>query len=160
MTVGFFDDIYIPASYLPQPTALFVLPFSTCAGCSYPSSDPNERAHFWLPDSDLSSTHELLDTPVSERMYIDQGEVVRVRVEADDFFDDEPGPPKMADGVQVHREAKRAPYNVVVSIVVHPLSNTTLTLTPPLNSVQLQNKVLVLWYGGTEQGKKKRGRRR
>jgi DNA-directed RNA polymerase III subunit RPC8 len=58
----------------------------------------------------------MLETPVAERMYIDQGEVVRVRVEADEFFDDEPGPPKMADGVQVHREVKRAPYNVIVSI--------------------------------------------
>ncbi|KAG5641879.1 hypothetical protein DXG03_004019 [Asterophora parasitica] len=100
LSVGFFDDIYIPVAYLPQPTAF----------------DPNERAHFWLPDSDLEKTHEMLDTPVAERMYIDQGEVVRVRVEADDFFDDEPGPPRMADGVQVHREAKRAPYNVVCSI--------------------------------------------
>jgi DNA-directed RNA polymerase III subunit RPC8 len=57
----------------------------------------------------------MLETPVAERMYIDQGEVVRVRVEADDFFDDEPGPPKMADGVQVKREVKRAPYNIIVS---------------------------------------------
>ncbi|KAF5379453.1 hypothetical protein D9615_006558 [Tricholomella constricta] len=100
LSVGFFDDIYIPVSYLPQPTAF----------------DPNERAHFWLPDSDLGTTHEMLDTPVSERMYIDQGEVMRVRVEADDFFDDEPGPPKMSEGVQVHREVKRAPYNVICSI--------------------------------------------
>ncbi|KAG6860454.1 hypothetical protein C0991_011934 [Blastosporella zonata] len=58
----------------------------------------------------------MLDTPITERMYIDKGEVVRVRVEADDFFDDEPGPPKMAEGVQVQREAKRAPYNVTCSI--------------------------------------------
>ncbi|KAF8240250.1 hypothetical protein L208DRAFT_1352865 [Tricholoma matsutake] len=100
LTVGFFDDIYIPASYLPQPSAF----------------DPNERAHFWLPDSELTTTHEMLETPVTDRMYIDQGEVVRVRVEADDFFDDEPGPPKMADGVQVLREVKRAPYNIICSI--------------------------------------------
>lgn len=100
LSVGFFDDIYIPVSYLPQPTAF----------------DSNERAHFWLPDSELTTTTEMLDTPVTERMYIDQGEVVRVRVEADDFFDEEPGPPKMAEGVQVRKEAKRAPFNVVCSI--------------------------------------------
>jgi len=100
LTVGFFDDIYIPASYLPQPCAF----------------DPNERAYFWLPDSELTTTHEMLETPVAERMYIDQGEVVRVRVEADDFFDDEPGPPKMAEGMQVKSEVKRAPYNVICSI--------------------------------------------
>jgi hypothetical protein len=28
VTVGFFDDIYIPTAYLPQPSALFVPPFS------------------------------------------------------------------------------------------------------------------------------------
>ncbi|GLB41509.1 putative RNA polymerase III subunit Rpc25 [Lyophyllum shimeji] len=100
LSVGFFDDIYIPIAYLPQPNAF----------------DPNERAHFWLPDSELTSTTEMLDTPLAERMYIDQGEVVRVRVEGDDFFDEEPGPPKMAEGVAVHREAKRAPYNVICSI--------------------------------------------
>jgi len=100
LTLGFFDDIYIPASYLPQPSAF----------------DSNERAHFWLPDSELTSTHEMLETPIAERMYIDQGEVVRVRVETDEFFDDEPGPPKMAEGVQVQREVKRAPYNIICSI--------------------------------------------
>jgi DNA-directed RNA polymerase III subunit RPC8 len=56
----------------------------------------------------------MLNTPVAERMYIDQGEVIRVRVEADDFYDDEPGPPKAAEGVQIQREVKRAPYNLIV----------------------------------------------
>ncbi|KAL9713327.1 DNA-directed RNA polymerase III complex subunit Rpc25 [Leucoagaricus gongylophorus] len=100
LTMGFFDDMYVPAVYLPQPVAF----------------DPNERAHFWLPDSEASTSHQLLDSPVSERMYIDQGEVLRVRVEAEDFYDDEPGPPKMTEGVQVMREPKRAPYNIICSI--------------------------------------------
>lgn len=78
-------------------------------------SDPNERAHFWLPDSDATTAHELLDSPVTSRMYIDKGDVVRARVEADEFYDDEPGPPKAAEGVQVHREAGRAPFSLVVS---------------------------------------------
>ncbi|KAG5650037.1 hypothetical protein H0H81_000987 [Sphagnurus paluster] len=133
LTVGFFDDIYIPVAYLPQPSALYV-PFhpathphtSSKANFTlnlnhtphHPPSDPTDRAHFWLPDSplDSSQTHELLDTPVTARMYLDAGEPVRVRVEADEFFDDEPGPPKMADGVQVPRAAGvgRAPYSVIV----------------------------------------------
>jgi len=87
-------------------------------------SDPNERAHFWLPDSEASVSRQLLDSPVSERMYIDQGEVLRVRVEAEDFYDDEPGPPKMAEGVQVMREPKRAPYNIIVGSSV-PICNFT-----------------------------------
>jgi len=86
------------------------------------SSDPNERAHFWLPDSEAPVSQQLLDSPVSERMYIDQGEVLRVRVEAEDFYDDEPGPPKMAEGVQIMREPKRAPYNIIVGSSV-PICN-------------------------------------
>lgn len=49
-------------------------------------------------------------------MYIDQGEIVRVRVEADEFYDDEPGPPKAAEGVVIKREARRAPYTIIVRV--------------------------------------------
>lgn len=87
------------------------------------SSDVNERAHFWLPSAEATATtHELLDSPTSERMYIDQGEIVRVRVETDEFYDDEPGPPKAQEGIQVVREARRPPYNVTVSFLLPPES--------------------------------------
>ncbi len=102
VTMGFFDDIYIPSIYLPQPSAF----------------DPNERAFFWVPESELTTSTELLDTDVASRMYIDAGEVVRVRVEADEFHDDEPGPPKMAEGVQVKQEPRRAPYQIIVRFFV------------------------------------------
>jgi len=101
LTVGFFDDIYIPLIYLPEPSAF----------------DPNERAHFWLPGSEAKSSHELLDSATADRMYIDAGEVVRVRVEADEFYDDEPGPPKAMEGVQqVQTEGRRSPYTITCSI--------------------------------------------
>lgn len=78
-------------------------------------SDPNERAHFWLPGSEAKTSHELLDSPTDDRMYIDAGEIVRVRVEADEFYDDEPGPPKATEGVQqLHLENRRAPYTITV----------------------------------------------
>ncbi|SJL13668.1 uncharacterized protein ARMOST_17116 [Armillaria ostoyae] len=51
---------------------------------------------------------ELLDTDIASRMYIDAGELVRVRVEADEFRDDGQGPPKMTEGVQVRQEPRRA----------------------------------------------------
>jgi DNA-directed RNA polymerase III subunit RPC8 len=47
-------------------------------------------------------------------MYVDQNEIVRVRVEMDEFYDDEPGPPKAAEGVKIERVGKRAPYTVIV----------------------------------------------
>ncbi|KAJ7173619.1 polymerase III polypeptide H [Mycena filopes] len=109
LSLGFFDDIYAPVPYLPLPNAF----------------DPNERAHFWLPSSELKQS-ELLDSPTVERMWIDKGEVVRVRVEADEFYDDEPGPVKMADGVQVVREVQaRAPFTIIVSMAEQGLGPTS-----------------------------------
>ena len=58
----------------------------------------------------------MLDSPVSQRMYIDQNEVMRVRIEADDFYDDEPGPPKAAEGVQIAQIPKRSPYTITVRL--------------------------------------------
>ena len=48
-------------------------------------------------------------------MYIDAGDVVRVRIESDEFHDDEPGPPKAHEGVQQVRESRRPPYTITVS---------------------------------------------
>ena len=65
--------------------------------------------------------HELLDSPTSDRMYIDTGDVLRVRVEADEFYDDEPGPPKATEGVQQAKtsaEGRRAPYTVTVRLLL------------------------------------------
>ena len=72
-------------------------------------------------DSTLTSSAELLDTPVAERMYIEIDEIIRVRVESDEFYDDEPGPPKLSEGVQVKRESKRAPFTVCVSTITFVL---------------------------------------
>lgn len=48
-------------------------------------------------------------------MYIDTGDVVRIRVESDEFHDDEPGPPKAHEGVQQVQENRRSPYTITVS---------------------------------------------
>ena len=58
----------------------------------------------------------MLDSQTTERMYIDAGEIVRIRVESDEFYDHEPGPPpKALEGVRVAREQKKAPYTIIVS---------------------------------------------
>ena len=58
----------------------------------------------------------MLDSQTTERMYVDTAEIVRVRVESDEFYDHEPGPPhKAIEGVRVPREQKKAPYTIVVS---------------------------------------------
>jgi DNA-directed RNA polymerase III subunit RPC8 len=79
------------------------------------TSDSNERFHFGVHPTLTSSGAGLLDTPVAERMYIERDEIICVRVESDEFYDDEPGPPKLTDGVQVKKESKRPPYTVCVS---------------------------------------------
>lgn len=100
VSIGFFDDIYVPTIYLPHPSAF----------------DPNERAFFWLPEAAEEEGHvEMLDSDKETRMYIDTGEIVRVRVESDEFFDDEPGPPQVTEGIQVKKEPRRSPYRIVVS---------------------------------------------
>jgi len=128
VSVEFFDDMYIPLTYLPEPSALYVQPLTLFFILSLSTSflrtntftsDPNERAHFWLPtaaDSETKPTvHDMLDSQTTERMYIDAGEIVRVRVEADEFYDHEPGPPpKALEGVRVAREQKKAPYTIIV----------------------------------------------
>lgn len=49
-------------------------------------------------------------------MYIERNEAVRIRVESDEFFDDEPGPPKAAEGVLVQKPLRRSPYQVTVCL--------------------------------------------
>ncbi|KAF8885424.1 RNA polymerase III subunit Rpc25-domain-containing protein [Mucidula mucida] len=111
LSIGFFDDIYVPAIYLPQPSAF----------------DSNERAFFWVAnaETELTTSTELLDTDLASRMYIDTGEVVRVRVENDEFHDDEPGPPQMTEGIQVKKEPRRAPYQIICSMAESGLGNVS-----------------------------------
>jgi RNA polymerase III subunit Rpc25 len=113
------------------------------------SSDPNERAYFWLPGSEATSTHELLDSPVADRLYIDQGEIVRVRVERDEFCDDEPGPPKATEGVLISGEARRLPYMVTVSLRWPPNCATLKVLVYVLRFSALSpSRALGQWRGG------------
>jgi hypothetical protein len=117
VSVGFFDDMFIPLAYLPQPSALSATSIYRLSRALTPParSDPQERAHFWLADATLAEgVSSLLDVPTSDRMYVDAGEAVRVRVEADEFVDEEPGPPRASEGVRLAREFKRSPYTVIV----------------------------------------------
>lgn len=77
VSMGFFDDIYIPPHLLPTPSAF----------------DYQEQAWFWLldPASDEHCADPLLSAP-EERMYLDVGETIRFAIESDNFFDLEPGP--------------------------------------------------------------------
>lgn len=74
------------------------------------------------------TTSEMLDTPLTSRMYIDRNELLRVRVESDEFFDDEPGPPKASEGVIIQRPLRRSPFQVIVchQLAMAPISDLEL----------------------------------
>ncbi|KDN47117.1 hypothetical protein RSAG8_03894, partial [Rhizoctonia solani AG-8 WAC10335] len=89
--------------------------------------DHNEQAFFWLPphhwtSDEPPSTTQLLDTDITTRLYLDRNEVIRLRVERDEFYDNEPGPRK-ADTSQPGQEERveddadrKAPYTITASI--------------------------------------------
>lgn len=86
-------------------------------------------------------------------MYIDQGEVLRVRVEADEFCDDEPGPPRAAEGVAARREPTRPPYIVCVRLFVLLFLNVRGVHANRLVQCSIAEQGLgpVAWWNGTTQ---------
>ncbi|GAA5873674.1 hypothetical protein JCM8547_002672 [Rhodosporidiobolus lusitaniae] len=78
VTVGFFDDILIPPSLLPD----------------YSTFDHDRRAFFWLPSSPDQLTRptvkELLAAPADEKLYLARKDWVRVRVEEERWDDTSP----------------------------------------------------------------------
>lgn len=64
------------------------------------------------------STTQLLDTDITTRLYLDRNEVIRLRVERDEFYDNEPGPRKAEPGQEERVEDegdRKAPYTITVS---------------------------------------------
>lgn len=64
VTLGFFDDIYIPRDYLPTPSALYVLSFLIVVYTDMQNSDTNEQAFFWLPPNHWPSGNSVVARPM------------------------------------------------------------------------------------------------
>ncbi|KAH7105966.1 RNA polymerase III subunit Rpc25-domain-containing protein, partial [Auriculariales sp. MPI-PUGE-AT-0066] len=114
LTLGFFDDIYIPRQYLPYPSEF----------------DPDQQKYFWVPsqaENDTLDWENLLDSPLGERQYIDPRDVVRVRVEADEFREAQPEPPKAGD---TPTRERMAPYVVTCTIAEQGLGVREWWATP------------------------------
>ncbi|KAH9912411.1 uncharacterized protein BXZ73DRAFT_82337 [Epithele typhae] len=75
-----------------------------------PMSSPQgpERASTFL----AAGIGNTLGSHLADRIYIDAGNVLRVRFEGDEFHEDEPGPPEAHEGVQQAREMRRSPYTI------------------------------------------------
>jgi hypothetical protein len=121
MSVGFFEDV--DSARLPPPTVHIV-----CRFPSIPNTSIIALLHFLCGYTIIQRTRIFLelrdnvnsrttDSPEAERLYINQIEIVRVRVVRDEFCDDEPGPPKATEGVpiRVQGQARRLLYTVTVS---------------------------------------------
>ncbi|PWN91178.1 hypothetical protein FA10DRAFT_249354 [Acaromyces ingoldii] len=76
LTMGFFDDVFVPREHLPEPSGY----------------DHSEALWFWLWEpSDPRLYDDPLGSSKEDRLYIDTGAVVRFLVESDLF--EEPEPP-------------------------------------------------------------------
>ncbi|KAL7005261.1 DNA-directed RNA polymerase III complex subunit Rpc25 [Cystobasidiomycetes sp. EMM_F5] len=72
VTLGFFDDCWIPDYRLPP-------------NCSF---DAARSEFFWAANAEDGATRAEVDaTPEDERFYIIAGEVIRIRVLAEEFYD-------------------------------------------------------------------------
>lgn len=121
ITVGFFDDIYVPSHLIPKPCAF----------------DHQERAWFWLYEA---RTEQIAADPLlsqqDERMYLDTGEVVRFTVESDAFHDAEPGPPGAGESQNSH-------HNQHIAKEIKPHYSITA-------SIAGSGLGLVSWWAGAE----------
>lgn len=124
-----------PCAFDPKERAFFWVPSAAAdpasSGDTTDPSDPSATAANPSTTASTSttappstSTPSLLLTPPDERMYIDTHDTLRVRVEADEFYDHEPGPPRISEGgvVEVNVKGKgegavegKAGYTVYVS---------------------------------------------
>ncbi|KAL7419387.1 DNA-directed RNA polymerase III complex subunit Rpc25 [Cryptotrichosporon argae] len=82
ISLGFFQDIYVPLTLLPPNSAY----------------DPNheDRLFFWYSEADDAvpmDTGELLNTVKDQRLYYEPGQSVRFRVKALEWNEHEPGDP-------------------------------------------------------------------
>ncbi|KAK0192387.1 RNA polymerase Rpb7 [Armillaria mellea] len=92
LTMGFFDDIYIPSIYLPQPLSVLT---------------PNERAFFWVPESERTPPRSCWIRPSRRGCTLMLGRSCACGVEADE------------------QEPRRAPYQIICSIAESGLGNVS-----------------------------------
>ncbi|GAA5828041.1 hypothetical protein JCM11251_005704 [Rhodosporidiobolus azoricus] len=121
VTVGFFDDILIPPTLLPD----------------YSTFDHDRRSFFWLPASPSETltrptVKELLSAPEEEKLFIQRKDWLRIRVEEEHWDDTSPtsgkvkvpsapapGAPGAQEQAPVKEETRtngRPPYSLVCSM--------------------------------------------
>lgn len=90
-------------------------------GFQVDSLSPVLRSLIGFVTDEPPSTTQLLDTDVTTRLYLDRNEAIRIRVERDEFYDNEPGPRKAEAGHEERVEDevdRKAPYSITVSKLI------------------------------------------
>ncbi|KAE8540409.1 hypothetical protein D1P53_003354 [Cryptococcus gattii VGV] len=115
VSLGFFQDIYIVPSLLPPNSAY----------------DPQQKAFFWVASDDESTLtqEQLLNTVVSERLYIDPGEAIRFRVDSIEWQDVRPTPQAMlaemnGEAVEGKDPIEKAGFKILATIAESGLGVT------------------------------------
>ncbi len=110
LSLGFFDDIFLPSHLLPTPSTY----------------DYAEKTWFWVQNVEEGDVEfdDPLAAPKENRAYLDVDEVIRFRVEAESFQDPEPGPQKVGEKTEEElaeiARLKKAPYTITVSAQMGP----------------------------------------
>ncbi|WRT64662.1 uncharacterized protein IL334_001596 [Kwoniella shivajii] len=117
VSLGFFQDIYIVPSLLPPNSAY----------------DPSQKKFYWVsPDDDgtLLTPEQLANSVITDRLYIDEGEPIRFRVDSIEWQDVRPTPQSVLeqennDDVPVKSSFDKAGYRILATIAESGLGVTS-----------------------------------
>ncbi|KAK8847497.1 hypothetical protein IAR55_005355 [Kwoniella newhampshirensis] len=115
VSLGFFQDIYIIPSLLPPNSAY----------------DPQQKSFFWVAaeDQPTMTQEQLMNTELDNRLYIDEGEPIRFRVNSVEWQDVRPTPQNMLDeangeDIPVKDPIEKAGYKILATIAESGLGVT------------------------------------
>ncbi|WVR04725.1 hypothetical protein IAU60_001736 [Kwoniella sp. DSM 27419] len=116
VSLGFFQDIYIVPSLLPPNS----------------SYDPAQKKFFWIaPDEDDTplTQEQLANSVITDRLYIDDGEPIRFRVDSIEWQDVRPTPQSLIheEGVEVPEKdpIEKAGFKILATIAESGLGVTS-----------------------------------
>ncbi|WWD21588.1 hypothetical protein CI109_106074 [Kwoniella shandongensis] len=115
VSLGFFQDIYIVPSLLPPNSAY----------------DPQQKSFFWVAaeDQPTMTQEQLMNTELDNRLYIDEGEPIRFRVNSVEWQDVRPTPQNMLDEANAEEVPEKDPiekagYKILATIAESGLGVT------------------------------------
>ncbi|WVW78318.1 hypothetical protein I302_100272 [Kwoniella bestiolae CBS 10118] len=117
VSLGFFQDIYVVPSLLPPNS----------------SYDPDQKKYFWVSadeDGTMLTQEQLANSIIADRLYIDDGEPIRFRVDSIDWQDVRPTPQSAlaeigGEGVIEKDPIEKAGFKILATIAESGLGVTS-----------------------------------